>query len=37
MEVEEIEDAVHNHDLTDMTDIMLEMMQRKDNEQQRSL
>lgn len=26
MEVEEVEDAVLNHDLTDMTDIMLSIM-----------
>lgn len=26
MEVEEVEDAVFNHDLTDMTDIMLSIM-----------
>lgn len=26
LEVEEAEDAIYNHDLTDMTDILLEMM-----------
>lgn len=34
MEVEQVEDAVYNHDLTDLTDIMLNMMKNdKDNEQ----
>lgn len=35
MEVEDVEDAVYNHDLTDMTDILITMLkQAKDNEQQ---
>ncbi|MCR4656935.1 MAG: hypothetical protein K5770_11990 [Lachnospiraceae bacterium] len=29
MEIEQIEDVVNNHTLTDMTDIMLEMMSRE--------
>ncbi|MBQ7565113.1 MAG: hypothetical protein IJT16_14135 [Lachnospiraceae bacterium] len=29
MEIDQIEDAVNNHPLTDMTDIMLEMMNRE--------
>lgn len=29
MEVEEVEDAVRDHDLTDMTDIMVEMIRRQ--------
>jgi len=34
MEVEDIEDAVYNHDLTDLTDILLTMIkQAKENEQ----
>lgn len=32
MEIEEVEDAVRDHELTDMTDIMIEMLRRqKDN------
>lgn len=32
MEVEDVEEAVRSHELTDMTDIMVEMLQRqKDN------
>lgn len=29
MEVEEVEDAVRGHELTDMTDIMVEMMRQQ--------
>ena len=29
LEVEEAEDAIYNRDLTDMTDILLEMMKQK--------
>ncbi len=29
MEIEQIEDVINNHTLTDMTDIMLEMMNRE--------
>lgn len=29
MEIEEVEEAVRNHELTDMTDIMLEMIRRQ--------
>lgn len=29
MEIEEVEDAVRGHELTDMTDIMIEMMRRQ--------
>ncbi|HAG70030.1 MAG TPA: hypothetical protein DCL38_08655 [Lachnospiraceae bacterium] len=29
MEIEQIEDVVYNHTLTDMTDIMLEMMKQE--------
>ena len=33
MEIEQIEDVVYNHTLTDMTDIMLEMLNKeKENE-----
>ena len=31
LEVEEAEDAIYNRDLTDMTDILLDMMKRKNN------
>ena len=31
LEVEEAEDAIYNRALTDMTDILLEMMKRKNN------
>ncbi len=31
LEVEEAEDAIYNRDLPDMTDILLEMMKRKNN------
>ena len=31
LEVEEPEDSIYNRDLTDMTDILLEMMKRKNN------
>lgn len=31
LEVEEAEDAIYNRDLTDMTDLLLEMMKRKNN------
>ncbi len=31
LEVEDAEDAIYNHDLTDMTDILLEMMKEKNN------
>lgn len=35
MEVEEVEDAVYNHDLSDMTDILMSMLkQAKESEQQ---
>ena len=34
-EVEEVEDAVYNHDLSDMTDILMSMLkQAKESEQQ---
>lgn len=34
MEIEEVEDAVRGHELTDMTDIMVEMLrQQKENTQ----
>lgn len=29
MEIEEVEDAVRDHELTDMTDIMVEMLRQK--------
>lgn len=29
MEIEEVEDAVRGHELTDMTDIMIEMMRQQ--------
>lgn len=29
MEIEEVESAVRNHELTDMTDIMVEMLRRQ--------
>ena len=29
MEIEEVEDAVRGHELTDMTDIMVEMLRQK--------
>lgn len=29
MEIEEVEDAVRDHELTDMTDIMVEMLRRQ--------
>lgn len=29
MEIEEVEDAVRDHELTDMTDIMVEMIRQK--------
>ena len=29
MEIEEVEDAVRSHELTDMTDIMIEMLRRQ--------
>ena len=31
LEVEEAEDAIYNRDLTDMTDILLEMMKERNN------
>ena len=31
LEVEEAEDAIYNHDLTDMTDILREMLKEKRN------
>ncbi len=31
LEVEDAEDAIYNRDLTDMTDILLEMMREKNN------
>lgn len=33
MEIDEVQNAVYNHDLTDMTDIMLEMMKNKENQE----
>lgn len=32
MEIEELEDVIYKHDLTDMTDIMKEMMEELKNE-----
>lgn len=33
LEIEDAEDSIHNHDLTDMTDIMKEMLKEiKENE-----
>lgn len=29
MEIEEVEEAVRNHELTDMTDIMIELLRRQ--------
>lgn len=29
MEIEEVEETVRNHELTDMTDIMIEMLRRQ--------
>lgn len=34
MEIDQVQSAVYNHDLTDMTDIMLEMMKNKEQQQQ---
>ena len=34
MEVDEVEDAVFDHDLTDMTDIMLQIMRQAKEQQQ---
>ena len=34
MEVDEVEDAVFDHDLTDMTDIMLSIMRQAKEQQQ---
>lgn len=32
LEVEEAEDAIYNRDLTDMTDILMEMMKERNNQ-----
>ena len=34
-EVEEAEETIRNHDMTDMTDILLEMMQQSRNQKRR--
>ncbi len=33
MEIEQVENVVYNHDLTDMTDILLEMMKKEKESQ----